>query len=109
MPNKKTRNMAGPFWGLGALNKAGLRPLVKAFSKRKQITKKLPRYVQARKLKSGKIAYYWCPPHWARNNNFPLISEALGDHLDKAQGRIEVLNVYLDNWRIKQRKRGGKK
>lgn len=103
MPNKKTRNIAGPVWKLGTPNKLGLPPLIKAFTKRRNHPDKLPRYVQARKLKSGKIAYYWCPPHWARKNNFPLISEALGFHLDKAQGRIEALNAYLDKWRESQK------
>ncbi len=107
MTNKVRHNLAGPVWKLSTPNKAGLRSLVSIMTKGKKSTKKLPRYVQARKLKSGNIAYYWCPPHWARKNEFPLISEALGSHLDKSRERIKVLNAYLDKWRIHQRLRGG--
>lgn len=87
------------FWNLVQLNKSVLEFLFDDFENDRSATRPLPRYVQKRLLKSGMIGYYWCPPHWARKNGFPLISEALGSHLDKAEDRIENLNDYLDKWR----------
>ncbi len=103
MRNKIIQNIVGSVWALGAANRSQPTPLIHPSSKRRDETRKLPRYVQRRKLKTGQIAYYWCPPHWARKRGFPLISEALGSCLDKAQGRIENLNSYLDNWRVGQK------
>lgn len=96
---KIIQNIAGPFEKLVTSNIGVFSPLRNAFQKQRLKNKKLPRYVQARKLKSGQIAYYWCPPHWARRNKFPLMSEALGSDLDKARERIAHLNDYLDRWR----------
>ncbi len=103
MRNKIIQNIVGSVWALRAANTSLSTSLIHASSKRRDVTRKLPRYVQRRKLKTGQIAYYWCPPHWARRRGFPLISEALGSCLDKAQGRIEKLNEYLDNWRDGQK------
>ncbi len=99
MPNKIIQNIVGSVWPLGILNKSQLASLVQASLEQREDAAKLPRYVQRRKLKSGMIGYYWCPPHWARKRGFPLISESLGSCLDKSEDRIESLNRYLDNWR----------
>ena len=96
----KISPQAGPVWELGRPNKLGVRPMILRFEKKPERHHELPRYVQTRLLKSGRIAYYWCPPHWARKNGFPLLAEALGHDLDKAMGRIVKLNAYLDRWRI---------
>lgn len=103
MRNKIIQNIVGSVWALGAAKRSQSTPFIHASLKRRDETTKLPRYVQRRKLKTGQIAYYWCPPHWARKRGFPLISESLGHDLDKAQGRIEKLNEYLDNWRDGQK------
>jgi len=103
MPNKIIQNIVGSVWALGASNRSQSTLHINSTSKRRDEIRKLPRYVQRRKLKTGQISYYWCPPHWARKRGFPLISEALGSCLDKAQGRIEKLNSYLDNWREGQK------
>lgn len=99
----KISPQAGPVWELGRPNKIGVRPMIMVFEKQPERHHKLPRYVQTRLLKSGRIAYYWCPPYWARNNNFPLRSKALGLHLDKALGRVELLNARLDKWRVEHK------
>ncbi len=59
-----------------------------------------PRYMVARRLKSGATAYYWVPPDWATRKGFILRSEALGTDYGDAKKRCdEILNVQLDAWR----------
>lgn len=103
MRNKIIQNIVGSVWALGAAKRSQSTPFIHASPKRRDETRKLPRYVQSRKLKTGSISYYWCPPHWARKNGFPLLAEALGPDLDKARGRIAHLNAYLDRWRVNQK------
>ncbi|EKE67173.1 tyrosine-type recombinase/integrase, partial [Oceanibaculum indicum] len=59
----------------------------------------LPRYVNAKPLKGGTIAYYWNLPTWARKAGCTLISEALGSDLAPAITRANELNRALDEWR----------
>lgn len=64
----------------------------------------LPRYVRARKLKTG-VAYFWEPPHWARRGAIkhgrpcPVIATALGSNLGEAVEKADHLNEALDGWR----------
>ena len=59
-----------------------------------------PRYMVARQLKSGTVAYYWVPPTWAKRNGCALKVEALGDDYAQAKQRCDgVLNRQFDAWR----------
>lgn len=66
---------------------------------------KLPRYMRAKKLASGLIAYFWEPPHWARRPAMrhdrlcPVTATPLGADLAKAILSAEALNEALDQWR----------
>lgn len=91
----------GKVWALGPPNRAGLRPVIEVCPNgTEEQEKRLPRYVQKRRLASGVIAYYWCRPWWARGPDCPLRNEALGQHLDMATHRAEKLNALLDAWRL---------
>lgn len=65
---------------------------------------RLPRYVRPKNTKAG-VAYYWEPPHWARNGALrqgrpcPVGATALGRDLVVAIKRATVLNDALDTWR----------
>lgn len=65
----------------------------------------LPRYMRPKKVRRGGLAYYWEPPHWARNGALrngrvcPAVATALGPDLAGAIRRAEVLNEGLDAWR----------
>ena len=94
-----TRPLAN-VWTLGPPNRAGLRPVIEVCPNGNEPAgKRLPRYVQMRRLASGAIAYYWCRPWWARGPDCPVRNEALGQRLDKARERAEQLNARLDAWR----------
>ena len=59
-----------------------------------------PRYMSAKRLKSGLTGYFWDPPTWARNRNYPARAEALGTDYATAKQRCdEVLNLQFDAWR----------
>lgn len=64
----------------------------------------LPRYLSAKKIRSG-VAYYWQPPHWARRGAVrdgrpcPVVATALGKNLGEAIVKAEQLNEALDGWR----------
>ncbi|RYG88332.1 MAG: hypothetical protein EON59_04770 [Alphaproteobacteria bacterium] len=64
----------------------------------------LPRYVRAKKLVEGE-AYYWEPPHWARNGakrkglTCPVVSTPLGQNLSEALVKAHQLNEAFDGWR----------
>lgn len=65
---------------------------------------RLPRYMRPKKTTAGP-AYYWEPPHWARNGATrhgrpcPVSATALGRDLATAITRATVLNEALDAWR----------
>ncbi|MFN3944986.1 MAG: hypothetical protein ACK4K7_08655 [Allosphingosinicella sp.] len=65
----------------------------------------VPRYMRGKKLKGGKVAYFWEPPHWARppavrnGKVCPVTATALGSDLLKAIETAEQLNEALDGWR----------
>ena len=53
----------------------------------------------AKRLKSGRIAYYWDAPTWAKKKGCTLKSEALGGDYARAKQRCdEVLNPQFDAW-----------
>jgi hypothetical protein len=59
-----------------------------------------PRYMVARRLKSGATAYYWDIPSWAKRNGCTLEIEALGtDYADAKKRCDELLNPQFDAWR----------
>ncbi len=82
-------------WTFGDVNQNGIPKLIKVESEKP----KLPRYVQSRQLKNGEIAYYWCPPHWARKKDFPLKAKTLGKDWEYIQKMSKRLNHVLDSWR----------
>lgn len=65
----------------------------------------LPKYTRAKRLKTGAVGYYWELPHWARppaergGVTCPVGNEALGDSLDRAITKAQILNDALDQWR----------
>ena len=62
-----------------------------------------PRYMVARRLKSGVTAYYWTIPSWAKRNGCTLAVEALGTDYARAKKRCdELLNPQLDAWRKRE-------
>jgi len=59
-----------------------------------------PRYCRRRSLKSGRWAYFFEPPTWARKKSCPVKAEALGAELVAAIERAEnVLLPAFDSWR----------
>jgi integrase len=58
-----------------------------------------PRYMVARRLKSGEIAYYWTPRRKDLDQGFPIQGEALGPLYGAAIDRAALLNAHYDSWR----------
>jgi hypothetical protein len=59
-----------------------------------------PRYMVARRLRSGATAYYWVIPTWAKKTGCILGVEALGtDYADATKRCDELLNPQFDAWR----------
>lgn len=74
-----------------------------------------PRYMIAKPLRDGRVAYYWNPPQRDFKTGFPLERQALGSDYGQARIRCDGdprddndlgLNGFLDNWRAS---RGTKK
>jgi hypothetical protein len=62
-----------------------------------------PRYMIARRLKSGATAYYWDIPSWAKQNGCALKIETLGTEYADAKKRCdEILNPQFDSWRKRE-------
>lgn len=67
---------------------------------------RLPRYLRVKRLRSGTEAYFWEMPSWARppaekhGRMCPVTSEALGTDLATAIGKADLLNTFLDEWRV---------
>src|SRR5262249_50428375 len=60
-----------------------------------------PRYMVARRLKSGAAAYYWDVPSWAKRRGCLLKIESLGaDYADAKKRCDELLNPQFDAWRM---------
>ena len=61
---------------------------------------KFPRYCRRKPLKSGRWAYFFEPPTWARKQSCPVKAEALGAERVAAVERAEnVLLPAFDSWR----------
>lgn len=66
----------------------------------------LPRYMRGFCLKDGSTGYYWTLPKYAqppavrRGRTCPVKSEALGQNIDIAIGKANVLNEIFDGWRL---------
>jgi hypothetical protein len=61
---------------------------------------KLPRYCRRKPLKSGRWAYFFEPPTWARKQSCPVKAEALGAEQAAAVERAEnFLLPAFDSWR----------
>ncbi len=58
-----------------------------------------PSYMVERRLKSGPVAYYWCPPKVYTTRGFTLHTDALGRDYATACLRAGELNAHLDDWR----------
>jgi hypothetical protein len=62
-----------------------------------------PRYMVARRLRSGATAYYWTIPSWAKQNGCTLKIEALGTDYADAKKRCDaLLNPQFDAWRKRE-------
>jgi hypothetical protein len=61
---------------------------------------KAPRYCRRKSLKSGRWAYFFEPPTWARKQGCHVQAEALGEEYAAAVDRAEnVLLPAFDSWR----------
>lgn len=61
---------------------------------------RLPRYCRRKSLKSGRWAYFFEPPTWARAQGCHVKAEALGEDYSTAVERAEyVLLPAFDSWR----------
>jgi hypothetical protein len=61
---------------------------------------KFPRYCRRKLMKSGRWAYFFEPPTWARNQGCHVQAEALGEEYAAAVDRAEnVLLPAFDSWR----------
>lgn len=58
-----------------------------------------PRYVQAKRLRDGSVAYYWAPHKRDYKAGCTLRREALGTDYAAAIERAGLLNSHLDSWR----------
>jgi Phage integrase family len=59
-----------------------------------------PKYMVAKRLKGGGVAYYWSPPTWAKIRGFGGAAEALGTDFGDAKRKCDdVLNPYFEEWR----------
>lgn len=88
-------------WTFGKPNKNRIPALIEVNPKKPN----LPRYVQMRKLKSGDIAYYWCPPFWARKNGFEIKTKTLGRNWEHVLKMSKQYNQRLDQWRKKRKQK----
>ncbi|MGE3626123.1 MAG: tyrosine-type recombinase/integrase [Hyphomicrobiales bacterium] len=68
-----------------------------------------PPYMTAKRLASGRIAYYWQPPSWARKRGCPATPEALGTDYGTAKQRCDdVLNPHFHAWLNPDKAQSGK-
>lgn len=58
-----------------------------------------PRYMVAKRLASGEVAYYWNARKKDIDGGFKLGREALGQNYGTAIERAKMLNTHLDAWR----------
>jgi hypothetical protein len=59
-----------------------------------------PKLMVAKRLKSGRVAFYWDAPTWAKKKGCTFRSEALGSDYARAKQLCdEILNPQFDGWR----------
>lgn len=58
-----------------------------------------PRYMRAKRLRDGRVAYYWEPPTAFLKQGFKGAAEALGFDYGSACERAAFLNTFIDEWR----------
>ena len=88
------------YFDIGPINKSGLRSIVQLYpGPNWPPDRTKARYLQKRRLRRGREAYYWVPPRWAKRQGFKLSAEALGSDFIQANIRAELLNKFLDDWR----------
>ncbi len=58
-----------------------------------------PRYMRAKRLSVGTVAYFWEPQTRDKRRGCPIHSEALGEDYAVAIERSKLLNEHLDSWR----------
>lgn len=58
-----------------------------------------PRYMVARRIAGGRVAYYWTPRAKDTTAGCTLHPEALGQDYADARRRADLLNTHLDAWR----------
>jgi hypothetical protein len=55
--------------------------------------------MREKRLRNGRMAYFWEPPSIYVRQGFSGRAEALGTLYSEACERAQLLNVYLDEWR----------
>lgn len=58
-----------------------------------------PRYMLAKRLKDGRVGYYWSPHKRDLAAGFTVRREALGSDYGTAISKADLLNKHLDAWR----------
>lgn len=58
-----------------------------------------PRFMTEKRLRDGRVAYYWAPATRDRRAGCPVDPEALGSDYSAAVERAGLLNSHLDAWR----------
>ena len=58
-----------------------------------------PKYLRAKRLRSGCLGYFWAPPTWAAKRGCTVKAEPLGTAYNAAVERCELLNRQFDAWR----------
>lgn len=58
-----------------------------------------PRYMRAKRLSGGNVAYFWEPQTRDKRRDCPIHSEALGEDYAAAIERSKLLTEHLDSWR----------
>ncbi len=58
-----------------------------------------PKYLRAKRLRSGGLGYFWAPPTWAVMRGCTVKAEPLGTAYTAAVERCELLNRHFDAWR----------
>ena len=58
-----------------------------------------PKYLRAKRLRSGCLGYFWAPPTWAAKRGCTVKAEPLGAAYNAAVERCELLNRQFDAWR----------
>ena len=88
-------------WTFGKPNKNRIPALIEVNPKKPN----LPKYVQMRKLKSGDIAYYWCPPFGLGKMDLRFKTKTLGRNWEHVLRMSKQYNLRLAQWRKKRKQK----